>query len=157
MALRINQADPVAVGERWEDYQPDISFKLAGIDDENYQVALERARRLISREDAGQSLGNITATTNDRREHDIQCQLLGKFIVKDWKGEILGDDDRPEPYSPEVAAKLLKANVGVFAWVISMATKVAIDKSTEVAETVGKRSTASAGSASGKAGAKSKS
>ncbi|MCQ9618398.1 hypothetical protein L1889_18330 [Paenalcaligenes niemegkensis] len=156
MALRINQTDPAAIGERWEDYQDDISFKIGGIDDENYQIALERARRLISREDAAQSLHSITATTNDRREHDIQCQLLGHYIVRDWKGEILDDNDRFVPYSPEAAAKLLKANVELFAWVVTQATKVAVDKNAEVAETVGKPSPDSNGSASGRAKPKSK-
>lgn len=157
MALRITQTDPAALGERWEDYDSDTSFLLGGIDTEAYQIGLERARRLIAREDAGQSLGDITATSSDRREHDIQCQLLGRYIVRGWKGEILDDKDRPISYSPESAAKLLKANIAVFVWVISQATKVAMDHNEEAQETLGKPLSDSAGSVSGKAGAKSKS
>lgn len=156
MALRINQTEPEAIGERWEEYQKGISFKLKGIDDESYQIALERARRLISREDAGQSLHNITATASDRREQDIQCQLIGHYIVRDWKGEILDDDDRAVPYSPEAAAKLLKANLDLFSWVVTQATKVAVDKNAEVTETMGKPSTDSDGNVNGKVEAKNK-
>lgn len=156
MALKIVQIDPAGAGERWVDFEDEISFKLAGIDNEHYQIALERARRLIAREDAGQSLQNLTATAGDRREHDIQCDLLGRYIIRDWKGDILGEDDRPVAYSPESAAKLLCANVDLFAWVVTHATKVAVDQSKELAETVGKSLSASAGSATGKAKARSR-
>lgn len=156
MALRITQTDPAAVGERWADFDGEVSIKLAGIDDEQYQIALERARRLIAREDANQSLATLTTTANDRREHDIQCDLLGRFIVRDWKGPVLDESDQAIGYSPEDAAKLLKANIGLFVWVIAQASKVAADRNAEVAETVGKPSNASAGSANGKARAKSK-
>ena len=156
MALRISQADPAAIGERWVDFDKEISFKIAGIDTEAYQIALERARRLIAREDAGQTLANLTAGKSDRREHDIQCDLLGRYIVLDWKGPIEGDDGKVVAHSPELAAKLLRANVAVFAWVITEATKVAIDSKQEVAETVGKRSSGSAGNGNGRAKAKSR-
>lgn len=155
MALRINQTDPAAIGERWEDYDSDTRFLISGIDTEAYQVGLERARRLIAREDAAQSLGDITATANDRREHDIQCQLLGRYIVLGWEGEILDDKNRPVPYSAKAATKLLKANIGVFVWVISQATKVALDSKAEVALSVEKPLPASGGKPSGRAKARS--
>ena len=51
MALRINRQEPAATHERWEDYDEDVAFKLAGLDTDAYQIALERARRLIARLD----------------------------------------------------------------------------------------------------------
>lgn len=156
MALRITETDPAALGERWEAYDEEISFKIAGIDTEAYQISLERARRLIAREDASQSLSSLIAKSGDRREHDIQCDLLGRYIIKDWRGPIEDDTGNIVGYSPEAAAKLLRGNVGVFVWVITQATKVATDAQEEVAEAVGKSSSASDGSGSGKAKAKSK-
>jgi len=156
MALRMTQQDPVAIDERWEDFDDDVAIKVAGLDREEYQIALERARRLIAREDAGQTLDSISVSAADRREHDIQCKLLGRYIVLDWKGEVTDEQGNRIAYSPEAAAKLLKGNVTLFAWVLTKAAQVSVDYQKGVAETVGKPSSASAGSANGKARAKSK-
>lgn len=152
MALRITQTDPLAIGERWEDFDADVSIKIAGLDDEKYQIALERARRLIAKQDAAQTLSSIKATAADRREHDVQCELLGRYIVLDWKGDVTDASGKFLPYSPENAANLLRGNIALFAWVLATAAKVATDAQEEVAEAVGKSSSASGGSANGRAG-----
>lgn len=157
MALRINRQEPAATHERWEDYDEDVSFKLAGLDTDAYQIALERARRLIAREDAGQSLASINVSGNDVREHDVQCQLLGRYIIKDWKGEILDDTGGAVPYSPEGAAKLLASNTDLFVWVIATAAQVAAGAQKEAQETLEKPSPGSSGKKSGPGKAKSES
>lgn len=157
MALTINRQEPAATHERWEDFDEDVSFKLAGLDTEAYQIALERARRLIAREDAGQRLASINVSGNDVREHDVQCQLLGRYIIKDWKGEILDDAGDAVPYSPEVAAKLLASNTDLFVWVIATAAQVAAGAQKEVQETVEKPSPGSSGKKSGPGKVKSES
>lgn len=157
MALTINRQEPAATHERWEDFDEDVSFKLAGLDTEAYQIALERARRLIAREDAGQRLTSISVSGNDVREHDVQCQLLGRYIIKDWKGEILDDAGDAVPYSPEGAAKLLASNTDLFVWVIATAAQVAAGAQKEVQETVEKPSPGSSGKKSGPGKAKSES
>ncbi len=149
MALRINRQEPAATHERWEDYDEDVSFKLAGLDTEAYQIALERARRLIAREDAGQRLAAINVSGNDVREHDVQCQLLGRYIIKDWKGEILDDAGDAVSYSPEGAAKLLASNTDLFVWVIATAAQVASGAQKEVQEIVEKPLPGSSGKKSG--------
>lgn len=157
MALTINRQEPAATHERWEDFDEDVSFKLAGLDTEAYQIALERARRLVAREDAGQRLTSISVSGNDVREHDVQCQLLGRYIIKDWKGEILDDAGDAVPYSPEGAAKLLASNTDLFVWVIATAAQVAAGAQKEVQETVEKPSPGSSGKKSGPGKAKSES
>ncbi|MDK7586224.1 hypothetical protein QP575_10355 [Alcaligenes faecalis subsp. phenolicus] len=157
MALRINRQEPAATHERWEDYDEDVSFKLAGLDTEAYQIALERARRLIAREDAGQRLASINVSGNDVREHDVQCQLLGRYIIKDWKGDILDDAGDAVPYSPEGAAKLLSSNTDLFVWVIATAAQVAAGAQKEVKETVEKPSPGSSGKKNGPGKARSES
>lgn len=154
MALTINRQEPAATHERWEDFDEDVSFKLAGLDTEAYQIALERARRLIAREDAGQRLTSISVSGNDVREHDVQCQLLGRYIIKDWKGEILDDAGDAVPYSPEGAAKLLVSNTDLFVWVIATAAQVAAGAQKEVQETVEKPSPGTSGKKSGPGKAK---
>ena len=155
MALTINRQEPVATHERWEDYDEDVSFKLAGLDTEAYQIALERARRLIAREDAGQRLASINVSGNDVREHDVHCQLLGRYIIKDWKGEILDDAGDAVPYSPEGAAKLLASNTELFVWAIATAAQVAAGAQKEVQETVEKPSPGTSAKKSGPGKAKS--
>lgn len=155
MALTINRQEPAATHERWEDFDEDVSFKLAGLDTETYQIALERARRLIAREDAGQRLASINVSGNDVREHDVQCQLLGRYIIKDWKGEILDDVGSSVPYSPEGAAKLLSGNTDLFVWVIATAAQVAAGAQKEVQETAEKLSPGTSGKKSGPGKAKS--
>jgi hypothetical protein len=156
MAIRAKQADPIAIGERWEDYDHETSFKLAGLDNEEYQLGLERARRLVAKQDAGQTLKNLTVSESDQREYHTQCKLVGAYIIKDWKGEIYDESDVLMPYTPANAEKLLLANVSLFAWVIIKAKEVQIEQQAEEAETVGKSSRASSGNVNGRAARKSK-
>lgn len=149
MALKINRLESVLSQERWEDYDEDVSFKIAALDTEAYQIALERARRLIAREDAGHSLAAIRVSSNDVREHDVQCQLLSTYIVKDWKGEVLDEAGNVIPYSPENATKLLSENTDLFVWVIATAAHVAANAKKEAQETMEKSSPGSSGKKSG--------
>ncbi|WP_193090556.1 hypothetical protein [Advenella sp. FME57] len=156
MALRVSQADPIATSERWEDYDHETSFKLAGLDNEEYQLGLERARRLVAKQDAGQTLKNLTISENDQREYQTQCKLVGAYIIRDWKGEIYDENDKLMPYTPENAQKLLLVNVALFAWIILKAKEVQIAQQAEEAETVGKSSRALSGNVNGRAARKSK-
>ncbi|ALO39695.1 hypothetical protein E5C31_11975 [Providencia rettgeri] len=155
MALKINRLESVLSQERWEDYTDDVSFKLTRLDTEAYQIALERVRRLIAREDAGQSLSSILVSDSDVREHDIQCQLLGRYIIRDWKGQIQDETGRQVPYSPENAAALLSGDSDLFTWVLLHAAQLAKEAQEEAKETVEKSSPGSSGKKSGPGQAKS--
>ncbi len=149
MALRVSQADPVAIGQKWIDYEGGVSFLINGLDSKDYQVARERARRLVARADEGQTLKDFVVHNTDATEFDIQCKLIGAYIIQDWRGEIYDEHDKLMPYSAENAEKLLQTNVVLLAWVIGQSRKVNIERLTAEAETVGKSSRASSGSASG--------
>lgn len=156
MALRINQADPAGAEDRWVEFDKEISFKLASLSNDNYRIAIERARRLIAREDAKQDLSTVTATAADCNEQDIQCNLLGKYIMKDWRGPIEDAKGNATDYSPESASDLLRSNSAVLVWVLQQAAKIAADHVAGVAESVGKPSSDSGGKPSGEVKAKSK-
>jgi len=149
MAVRAKQADPVAIGERWEDYDHETKFKIAGLDNEDYKVGLERARRLMAKSDAGQTLQTLTVFSTDMTEYHIQCKLAAFYLVKDWSGEVYDEKDNPISYSPENAEKLLLGNVNLFMWVITKAKEVQADRQAVEAETLGKSSPASNGKANG--------
>lgn len=123
-----------------------VIFTLAPIDNRDYQVAIERARRLIARADAGQELNSISVSAADRTEHDIQCDLAGMHLVKGWRGDVFGADGEPIPYTPENASALLASNSELFTWVIATSAAISIDAQKEKEELLGKPSSASVGS-----------
>lgn len=137
MVLRIAAADLTAV-EQWKDFDKAISFKIAPLNDDNYRIGIERARRLIAREDAKQDLSTVSATAADCNEQSVQCNLLGKYIVKDWRGPIEDAQGAAIGYSPEAAADLLRSNPGVLVWVIQQAAQIAAEHAQEAQESVGK-------------------
>jgi hypothetical protein len=155
MPLSLANHDLIASGVRWIDYDKTTRIKIAGIDDQKYQIAADRARRLISQSDARQSLHNISVSDADATEFDIQCQLMSRYIVLDWDG-VTDEDGNETEFSSQKAEKLLKGNAAFFAWVLEQATKVAIDKAKEIADAKKKPLSASIGSVSGAASRKRK-
>jgi len=149
MAVRAKQADPVAIGERWEDFDHETKFKIAGLDNDEYKVALERARRLVAKADAGQTLQTLAVMSSDMTEYQTQCKLVATYIVKDWSGEVYDEKDNHMDYSPQNAEKLLLGNVNLFMWIVTQAKQVQVDRQAEEAETLGKSSPASTGRATG--------
>lgn len=148
MGLSLANHDLIASGIRWIDYDKTTRIKITGIDDQKYQIAADRARRLIAKADAGQSLHNISVTDDDATEFDIYCQLMSRYIVLDWDG-VTDEHGNQTEFSTENAEKLLKGNAQFFAWVLEQASKVAIDKAKEIADAKKKPLSDSTGSESG--------
>lgn len=150
MGLQVIKKNPEAIGERWEDFDKDTKLLIAGLDNDDYKVARERAFRLIAKQDAGQSLENITVTDADKAEHDIQSQLFAKYILKDWSGDVTDENGKPLKYSEENAFNLLRNNIEVFIFVLKAAQKVDLENFKEKQAMVGKSLPALPGSKSGK-------
>lgn len=149
MALKMIKKDP-ASGEKWVPFDADTKILLSGIDNDEYQVALERMRRRLQRNDAQFDEGEVGVLAGERTEHQNHCLLLGHFIVKDWEG-VEDADGNPLKYTPTAAAELLDGAVDFFVFVLQQAGKISADARAERAETVGKQSPASSGSANGAA------
>ncbi|WP_047297597.1 hypothetical protein [Pseudomonas fluorescens] len=154
MALQLGKKKPAIAGERWAKFDDDTKILLASIDNPEYQVALERMRRRIHRNDARFEEGQVGVVAGEMTEHQNHAMLLSHFIVKDWEG-VLDADGNPIKYSPPVAAELLETNVEFFVFVLREGAAAANDAAEERAESVGKPSAASSGKASGAAKAKS--
>lgn len=148
MTLSLANSDLVASGVRWFNFDETTRVKVAGIDENKYQIARDRARRLITQSDAGQSLHDISVSDADTTEFDVQCQLMAKFLIRDWDG-VVNEDGSAEEFSAEAAEKLLKSNAAFFAWVLEKSTVVAIDKAKEIAEAKKKPLIALGGSENG--------
>ncbi|MGI3041140.1 hypothetical protein ACRTDM_05240 [Shewanella algae] len=131
MTLSLANSDLVASGVRWFNFDETTRVKVAGIDENKYQIAVDRARRLITQSDARQSLHNISVSDADTTEFDVQCQLMAKFLIRDWDG-VVNEDGSEAEFSAEAAEKLLKSNAAFFAWVVEKSTLVAIEKKADV-------------------------
>lgn len=148
MALQLTAKNQPAVSERWVEFDRDTKILLAGIDNAEYQVGLERMRRRIARNDARFEEGQVGVVAGELTEHQNHAMLLSHFIVKDWSGVLDAQGDQIK-YSPAVAAELLETNIEFFVFVLREGAAAATDAIAERAETVGKPSTASSGSVSG--------
>lgn len=149
MALKMTKGSLPKAGEAWVAFDEDTKILLAGIENGHYQVALERMRRRIQRNDARFEEGEVGVVAGEMTEHQNHCMLLGHFIVKDWQG-VQDTDDNPLDFTPEAAARLLESNVDFFVFVLREAGKISADAREELAETLGKPSPASSGSVSGR-------
>lgn len=148
MALQLTKKDQAAAGARWVEFDKDTKVLLAGIDNAEYQVGLERMRRRIARNDARFEEGQVGVVAGELTEHQNHAMLMSHFIVKDWSG-VLDAEGNPLKYSPPVAAQLLDHNVDFFLFVLRHSASVATEAAEELAETVKKRSPASSGKRSG--------
>jgi hypothetical protein len=149
MALRMTQKESPSSAENWVVFDEETKILLLGLDSAEYQVAMERMRRRIQRNDAQFNEGDVGVIAGERTEHQNQCMLLSHFIVKDWVG-VQDADGNPLKFTPNVAADLLEANIEFFIFVIREAGKVSADARAELAETVGKPLPALSGKESGR-------
>ena len=150
MALKMKKKDPVQTGAKWVDFDADTKVLLAGTDNIEYRVALERHNRRVQRNDSRFGEGQVGVVEGELTDLQNHAMLLAHFIVKDWKG--VQDDEGCElEYSTGVAAELLETNADFLLFVLRGGTKVAAESLQELAETVGKPSSGSSGNVSGPA------
>lgn len=150
MALQLTKKDQAAAGARWVEFDKDTKVLLAGIDNAEYQVGLERMRRRIARNDARFEEGQVGVVAGELTEHQNHAMLLAHFIVKDWSG-VLDTDGNPLKYSPSVAAQLLDNSIEFFLFVLRGGSSVATESAEELKDTVGKPLPDSSGKKSGRA------
>ncbi|WP_434681365.1 hypothetical protein J3P77_09660 [Pseudomonas sp. R1-18] len=153
MTLKMKKEPAPHSEARWFDYDVDTKIQLVGLDNEEYQIALERMRRRLIRNDAQFPEGDIGIIEGEKTEHDNQCMLIATFLLKDWSG---AEDEQGNPlkYSPQVGRDMLKGDVDFFLFVLAKASEVAADLKKEKDEAVGKPSPASSGKRSGRATSK---
>ena len=150
MALQLTKKDQAAAGARWVEFDKDTKVLLAGIDNAEYQVGLERMRRRIARNDARFEEGQVGVVAGELTEHQNHAMLLAHFIVKDWSG-VLDAEGNPLKYGPSVAAELLENSLEFFLFVLRGGSSVATESAEELKDTVGKPSPVSSGKKSGRA------
>lgn len=138
MALKLKKIDTSKNSEaRWERYDDETEVLLMPLDNQQYQIALERMRRQLARNDATFSEGKIGVVTGEKTEHDKHCLLLASFILKDWKGA-LDEAGKNIGYSETVGNEMLQGDTDFFVFVINRAAAIAADYKGEREEILGK-------------------
>lgn len=149
MALKLKKTNSSKNGEaRWEEFDKDTKVLLMPLDNQQYQIALERMRRRLARNDAQFSEGAVGVIEGEKSEHDNHCFLLASFIVKDWQG---AEDENGNAlaYSETIGAEMLSGDTDFFYFVLRRAAAIAADNRAELEEIKGKQSPASNGSGNG--------
>lgn len=150
MALQLKKKAQVVVGAKWVDFDADTKVLLAGTDDINYRVALERYQRRVARNDAKFAEGAVGVVDGEITDLQSHAQLLGRYIVKGWSG-VLDDEGNELAYSAGAASDLLESNVEFLLFALRGGADVAAEAEEELAETVGKPSHDSSGKKTGRA------
>lgn len=139
MALKVkNTKTSKSPDARWFDYDAETKVLLNSLDSEAYQIALERMRRRLARNDEKFGEGAIGVVEGEKSEHENHCMLLATFILKDWQGA-QGADGKDIGYSEEVGTEMLRGDSEFFLYVIRTAAKFAQENQAELEEIVGKQ------------------
>lgn len=146
MALKLTKKSEPVSATKWLDYDKDTKIEIAGLDSPDYQVALERARRRLRKNDEQFEQGDVGVVSGEKTEHSTQCMLLANFILKGWDGA-QDENGNPIKYSPAVGAQMLEGDIDFFLFVLKGAAEFSAESKQELDEIVGKSSTASNGSA----------
>lgn len=144
MELVFKQQPKKQATERWEELNDKTSILIASLDNDEYRIGMERERRRLAQRDAKFGVDQIGIVPGEDTEHGIQCKLMGKFVVRDWRG-VPDENGSDVKYSEENAATLLRTNIQFFLWVLQKAGDIAAEALAEREETVGKSSSASNG------------
>jgi hypothetical protein len=149
MALKLKKIDTTKSAEaRWEEFDADTKVLLMPLDNQQYQIALERMRRRLARNDAQFGQEAVGVIEGEKSEHDNHCLLLASFIVQDWQGA-QDENGKPLAYSENTCAEMLRGDSDFFYFVLRRAAAIAADNRKEQDEIKGKQSPASNGSGNG--------
>lgn len=136
--LRIGAQSSPQEAEVYEREFSGVVFQLSPLDSPEYRIAQERVRRIMARKDMVQDLSSITVTKDDREEMAVTCDLIGRYIVRGWKGDVHDANGEKINYTPERASALLASNNDLFTWVLAQALKLSAEQQEEERDIVGK-------------------
>lgn len=139
MALQVkNTKAQKSPDARWFDYDKETKVLLNPLDSEAYQIALERMRRRLARNDEKFGEGSVGVVEGEKSEHENHCMLLATFILKDWQGA-LDAAGKEIGYSEEIGTQMLRGDSEFFLFVLRNAAKFAEENRAELDEIVGKQ------------------
>ncbi|CAK7070249.1 MAG: hypothetical protein KER_03088 [Kerstersia gyiorum] len=123
--------------EQWRSYGDGVEVLIRSLDAREYQIARARAARQIQKLDGLFRSGDVGVAPGEISEHDYQCTLLGKYIVRDWRGAV-DAQGQPAAFSEQSAIATLRSDVNFFLFVLKEAGEIAAAAEQERSEHVGK-------------------
>ncbi|QOI04610.1 hypothetical protein [Pseudomonas savastanoi] len=148
MALKLKNKEVVDNAAKWFDFDKETKVLLVSLDNTEYQIAMERMRRRVARNDAQFQEGDIGIIQGEKTEYVNHCLAIASFLLKDWTGAV-DDEGNEVKYTANVGAQMLEDNVELFLFVLEHSGELAISKKEEQVETLEKPLPASSGKASG--------
>ncbi|WP_440090148.1 hypothetical protein [Pseudomonas fragariae (ex Marin et al. 2024)] len=150
MALKLKNKEVVDTAAKWFDFDQDTKVLLVSLENTEYQIAMERMRRRVQRNDAQFQEGDIGVIQGEKTEYVNHCLAISSFLLKDWKGA-LDEEGNELPYKPAIGAQMLENDIDFFLFVLDKCRELALELKAEKVETLEKPSPASSGRASGQA------
>ncbi|WP_341959179.1 hypothetical protein [Pseudomonas sp. RC10] len=150
MALQLKKQSAPVGTTKWFDYDEDTKVEVAGIDNPDYQIGLERMRRRLRKNDERFNEGTVGVVDGEKTEHQNHCLLLAHFIVKGWEGA-QDESGNPIKYTPTIGAQMLEGDVDFFIFTLRSAAEFTAESKEDLEETVGKSSTDTTGKRNGRA------
>ncbi|KAA8689563.1 Uncharacterized protein ALO80_00884 [Pseudomonas caricapapayae] len=150
MALKLKNKETVDTAAKWFDFDADTKVLLVSLDNTEYQIAMERMRRRVARNDAQFQEGYIGVIAGEKTEYVNHCLAISSFLLKDWQGA-LDEEGNELPYKPATGAQMLENDIDFFLFVLDKCGELALELKAEKVETLEKQSPASNGKASGQA------
>ncbi|GKQ44375.1 hypothetical protein [Pseudomonas syringae] len=149
MALKLKNKEVVDTAAKWFDFDADTKVQLVSLDNTEYQIAMERMRRRVQRNDAQFQEGDIGVIQGEKSEYVNHCLAISFFLLKDWQGA-LDEEGNELVYKPAIGAQMLENDIDFFLFVLGKAGELAVELKAEKVETLEKPSPASSGKASGR-------
>ncbi|WP_116865681.1 hypothetical protein [Pseudomonas syringae] len=148
MALKLKNKE-VDTAAKWFDFDEETKVLLVSLDNTEYQIAMERMRRRVARNDAQFQEGDIGIIQGEKTEYVNHCLAIASFLLKDWTGAVDGEGNEIA-YTAQVGALMLEDNIDLFIFVLDRCAELAASKKEEQVETLEKPLPASSGKASGR-------
>ncbi|WP_122252824.1 hypothetical protein [Pseudomonas savastanoi] len=148
MALKLKNKELVDTAAKWFDFDKETKVLLVSLDNTEYQIAMERMRRRVARNDAQFQEGDIGIIQGEKTEYANHCLAIASFLLKGWTGAVDGEGNEIE-YTAQVGAQMLEDNIDLFIFVLDHCAELAASKKDEQVETLEKPLPASSGKASG--------
>ncbi|MDU8429180.1 hypothetical protein RYA99_12355 [Pseudomonas syringae pv. actinidifoliorum] len=148
MALKLKNKEVVDTAAKWFDFDADTKVQLVSLDNTEYQIAMERMRRRVQRNDAQFQEGDIGVIQGEKSEYVNHCLAISFFLLKDWQGA-LDEEGNELVYKPAIGAQMLENDIDFFLFVLGKAGELAVELKAEKVETLEKPLPASNGKASG--------
>lgn len=143
MAILLNQAPALNTdGSEWVSIGSDAKLLVGSAANTEYRAKhhyLDRHMSLLDQA-VGAGTGNfdIDAGALNTDEEELRRKLAAKYLVKDWRGVGVDENQNEAPCTPENVDKLFQIVPAAYRIVLQRSMEIAVKMQEQQAETLGK-------------------